>query len=167
MANWRYNMQIVVGIGEFAISNKECDVIKTHALGSCIALTAYSRLKKVLGMVHIALPDSKIDLSNRVLRPFHFADSAVELLLEKLTLQFDCKKNELVFNIYGGAECVGSNDIFKIGQRNIIAVKKNLELNGITLNEEQVGGNYSRTIEAYVATGDIKMFSYPLHFKTC
>ena len=47
-------MDKIVGIGEYAISNRREDIIKTFALASCVAVTAYSPSKGVAGMVHIA-----------------------------------------------------------------------------------------------------------------
>ncbi|GAB1483918.1 hypothetical protein MASR2M78_27350 [Treponema sp.] len=50
-----------VGIGEWAVSKSIDDVIKTYALGSCVAVIIYDAKAKVGGLIHVALPDSSID----------------------------------------------------------------------------------------------------------
>lgn len=155
-------MDIVVGIGELAISGNENDVLKTFALGSCVALMAYAPDKKVLGMVHIALPDSSVNSEDGRLRPGHYADTAVPLLINKICYEHGCHKNGLIFNIYGGARSAQNGDVFKIGERNIYVVKKILALNNVVCTGADIGGNYSRTIEADVATGTVKLDLYPM-----
>ena len=51
---------ILVGIGEIAVSGDIEEIIKTMALGSCVAVIFYAPGKNIVGMAHIALPDSNI-----------------------------------------------------------------------------------------------------------
>ena len=51
---------MVVGVGELAISNKRDVVINTYALGFCIAVSAYDTVTKAGGIIHIMLPDSHL-----------------------------------------------------------------------------------------------------------
>jgi len=150
-------LEIVVGIGEYAISDKEEDVLKTFALGSCVALTIYSIRKKVLGLVHIALPCSSINSSDSYQRPGYYVDTAIPCLLNKFIDQYDCSKCELIVNIFGGAEASWGNDMFKVGKRNVEAVKEILAKHCMILCGEETGGAYSRNVEADVATGTIKL----------
>ena len=53
--------RLVVGIGEFAVSNEPDDVIVTHALGSCIAVCLLDPVARVGGLLHFLLPDSRIN----------------------------------------------------------------------------------------------------------
>lgn len=53
-------MDSIVGIGEFAISNRPEDTIKTFSLGSCIAVVIYDKIQKVAGMAHIAMPSKSL-----------------------------------------------------------------------------------------------------------
>ena len=69
-------MELVVGLGEIVVSGREEDKIKTFALASCVAVTAYSPLKKVAGMIHIVLPHS-FDLRDYKERPGYFAESGL------------------------------------------------------------------------------------------
>ena len=148
-------MQKIVGIGEFAISNNISNTIKTFALSTCIALTVYSPLRKVLGMVHIALPYSSVDKTGVL--PGYYADTAVPLIIEQVCSDYGCCIGELVFHLYGGARSVKDRDIFKIGERNINAVKAILASYFVRINDEETGGVCSRTVEADVATGKAKV----------
>ncbi|MCK9216656.1 MAG: chemotaxis protein CheD [Firmicutes bacterium] len=150
-------MEIIVGIGEYAISNNKEDILKTFALGSCVALTIYSIRKKVLGLVHIALPCSSINSNNGYQKPGYYVDTAIPCLLNKFINQYNCSKSELIINIFGGAETSWGNDMFEVGKRNVEAVKKILTKNCVTFYSEETGGTYSRNVEADVATGTIKL----------
>ena len=153
-------MEFVIGIGEYAISDNEDDILKTFALGSCIAVTIYSPRKKVLGLVHIALPCSNINTKEKYSRPGHYADTAVPLLLDKFERQYKCNKGELVVNIFGGADSTQQNDVFKIGKRNVEAVKSILAKHCIVSKKEETGGKFSRNVEADVATGTVKLGTF-------
>lgn len=155
-------MDIIVGIGEYAVSASTEDIIKTFALGSCVALTVYCPSKKVLGMVHIALPDSGIDKEAGNKRPGHFADTAVPLLLDIFSKKYNCQKEGLVLNLYGGSMSIQKNDIFNIGRRNIDSILHILRTENISLKEKDTGGFVSRTIEAEVETGRVTVTSYPI-----
>lgn len=89
-------MDKVIGIGEYVISNDPEDTIKTFALSSCVALTAYHPKSKVLGMVHIALPSSK---EKPVHNPFYYAESAVPEFLEKFSSEYGCNRPELEIKV--------------------------------------------------------------------
>lgn len=157
-------VDIVIGIGEYAISNNEEDVIKTFSLGSCVALTIYCPKNKVLGMVHIALPDSNINLEESKNKPGHFADTAIPLLLDTLSSKYGCNKYDLVCNMYGGSNSIQNDDNFQIGKRNIDSVLNILGEKNVTLNKCDTGGFISRTIEADVKSGTVKLSSYPIKF---
>ncbi|NLJ41548.1 MAG: chemotaxis protein CheD, partial [Clostridiales bacterium] len=150
-------MEIVIGIGEYFISNREDDVIKTYGLGSCVAVSMYSPARRVLGLVHIALPNSKTAGSVAVNRPGHYVDTAIPLLFHKLEGKYNCLMGELVVNVYGGADSTLRGDVFQIGRKNVEAVKNKLAKYHISPREVDTGGNVGRNIEAYVATGEIRL----------
>lgn len=154
-------MNIIVGIGDFAISNNEEDVIKTFALSSCIAVTAYSSIKKVAGMIHIALPEPNYRLGNKF-NPAYYALTGIPLLINKLCGEFQCQKGELIIRIYGGANSIRNEDLFKIGRRNIVAVRSILSELNVRIVEEQIGGFVSRTIQLNVNNGEVKVVTQPI-----
>ncbi len=154
-------MDKIIGIGQYAITNNAADVLKTFALSSCVALTVYSP-QKVLGMVHIALPSSKIAPSELKVNPAYYADTAVVMLLEKACIRYGCEKEELELKLFGGAMSVRQDDVFHIGSQNVAMVKATLSRMNLKLCHTDVGGNISRSIQADAATGEVKVASQPL-----
>ncbi len=46
-----------VGVGDYAATNREDEVLKTMALGSCVALMVLEPKSRTVSMAHIALSD--------------------------------------------------------------------------------------------------------------
>jgi chemotaxis protein CheD len=143
----------IVGIGDYEISSNEEDIIKTFALGSCVALVIYSQSMKRLGMVHIALPDSTITKNDDNYKKGYFADIAVPMLFNKVCGGFLNYKKEFKVSLYGGALSKNKEDVFNVGQRNLKKIKEILTENKVSFEYINTGGYYSRTIEVDVKTG--------------
>lgn len=155
-------MDRIVGIGEFTISNNKGDIIKTFALATCVAVTVYSPLKNIAGMVHIALPSPALPGDDSKTRPCCYATTAVPFLINKMCSEFGCLKGELEIKLFGGADSVRENDVFNIGQRNIDTVKAILNEMNLRYTAAETGGTHSRTLEMEVATGKIKVTLQPI-----
>ena len=80
-------MDRIIGIGEYTITEDINTVVKTYALSSCVALTAYDSFRKVLGMVHIALPSADIVQNRAIANPAYYVDTAVRMLITKIRLR--------------------------------------------------------------------------------
>jgi chemotaxis protein CheD len=135
---------VMIGIGEFHVGTEPMMAI---GLGSCIGLTIYDKDRHIGAMVHIMLPDS----SGRTDRPGKYADTAIPLLLTKLS-DAGCHKASLVAKMSGGAcmfEYFGNN--LNIGERNAQQVRAVLAENHIKLAAEEVGGKAGRTVAFYPA----------------
>lgn len=149
-----------IGIGELAVTNKPGEMIKTMALGSCVGVVIISNVPKVVGMVHVALPDSKIDEKKAKILPGYFADTGIKEMLRKLSnLGVNGKKNNLTIKIAGGANFIDKNDLFNIGRRNILSVKKYLWKYGLVPRAEDIGGTISRTIWVEANSGKLFLSS--------
>ena len=72
--------RVVIGIGEYGVSKHPDGVIVTHALGSCVAVCLWDPVASVAGMLHILLPDSRINLERAAQQPGAFADTGIPLL---------------------------------------------------------------------------------------
>ncbi|KUO77019.1 MAG: archease [Clostridia bacterium BRH_c25] len=154
-------MDLIVGIGEYAVTNNENELIKIFALASCVAVTAYDPKRKVAGMAHIALPAPNM-AGEDTTRPCYYASTAVPLLINKICLDFGCPKDELEINFFGGAKSIRRDDIFNIGEKNINAVKNALNCLNLKYRAAEVGGTNSRTLEMDIATGKIKVALQPI-----
>jgi chemotaxis protein CheD len=141
--------QLVVGIGEYVVSNEPDKIIKTFALGSCVAVIMYDKIKKIAGMIHIALPDSKISHEKKEKLPGYFADTGLPIIINEMK-----NKGALLGNIWikmiGGANVLDSNYNFDIGTRNSLAVLKILWIYIFGIIAEDIGGKIDRTCRIIV-----------------
>ncbi len=151
---------IILGIGDMETSNRSGDIIKTFALGSCVAVIFLVPSTKTVGMVHVALPDSKAHQGRNLRKPGYFADIAIPALLKRVmngsnTVGF----KGLIVKLVGGASIMDKNNVFEIGKRNILAVKKYLWQHGLGPLAEDVGGTISRTVTVSIDTGEVILSS--------
>ncbi|MGE5631528.1 MAG: chemotaxis protein CheD [Caulobacteraceae bacterium] len=154
-------MERVIGIGEYVISGNPEDKIITYTLASCVAVTAYSCFRKVAGMVHIILP---FPSENREigLGPCHYAITGIPLMINRMCSEYGCVKSELSVKLFGGADSIKEDDIFRLGFKNIETAKMVLENMELTIAASETGGQLSRTLEMDVATGIVMIKSQPI-----
>ncbi len=153
-------MDRIIGIGEYDVSNNVNDVLKTYALSSCVALTIYDPVKRVLGMAHIALPSLQ---STPAFNPAYYADIGIPVLIRKFCMGYGCNKENFLIKLFGGAESV-KKDVFNIGMKNIAMVETVLKKYNLKINHYDTRGNKTRSIAADVATGTVKVKYQPLCF---
>ncbi len=151
--------RIVIGIGEMAVSNSAEDVLKTFALGSCVALILLDPKTRIVGMAHVALPESRIDEDKAKKLPGYFADTGVENLLMLMKEKGSILHTGYIVKIAGGANVIGSKDHFQIGKRNVTAIKKILWDKNLPIGSEDIGGSNSRTVSIEMKTGQIILTS--------
>lgn len=113
-------------------------------------------------MVHVALPDSHIETAGHTLdKPGYFADTGIPSLIN-LMKSMGCRvpmRGGFTVKLAGGANVLKTNDTFKIGKRNILAVKKILWSYGLAPMNEDVGGHISRTVTVFVDSGQVLLSS--------
>lgn len=130
------------------------DILQTCGLGSCVGICLWDPVTKVGGMAHIMLPSSQLGkISNQA----KFADTALPVLINDME-RLGALKPRLVAKIAGGAQMFSfysSNDIMKIGERNVEAVKEALKSAHIRLLAEDTGGSSGRTIEFHTDSGQL------------
>lgn len=144
---------IKVGMADLNICHSP-DAITTLGLGSCVGVVLYDEGRKIAGMVHVMLPDSTKVRQNQ--NKAKFADTGIDLLIEMLQKE-GAVKSALTAKIAGGAQMFAfnsNNDMLRVGERNVEAVKTKLNSIGIRILAEDTGLNYGRTVEFYPETGD-------------
>jgi len=149
---------IIVGIGEMAVSRSPGDILKTFALGSCVAVILLAPQKKSVGLVHVALPDSNLNKVLAADKPGQFADTGIPNLLNKMVYH-GCQNVDMVAKIAGGANFLNDGGVFRIGERNVLAIKQILSKLNLKLISEDVGRNIGRTVYVSVKTGRILILS--------
>ena len=145
--------RIHTSIGKINVSNNTGDIITIHGIGSCIGLTMYDKKKKIGGMAHILVPNKTIPAKEHL--PALNPEEAVPNLLKELT-KLGARKENIETNIVGGAHLKNLSKLTtKIGEKNILSVKKVLADHEIYICKEDVGGVYARRLSLHIEDGQI------------
>ncbi len=148
--------KVVIGVGDMAVSNNANVTLSTYALGSCVGVVAYDPVVKAAGILHLMLPESKLSAEKAASQPAMFADTGLPLLFNALFgLRADFKRIRLF--IAGGASVINGADPFRIGDRNITAVKKFLISCPCTVTGHDIAGTINRTVHLDVNTGMVSL----------
>lgn len=145
---------IRVGMADLNITESP-NVLITLGLGSCVGVVLYDPIKKVAGMVHAMLPYAGEMRDNSNIAKF--ADSGTIEIYNRLKYM-GALQSRIVAKIAGGAQMFAfnqSNDILKIGYRNVVSAKETLGKLGVPILAEDTGGSIGRTIEFYTETGGL------------
>ena len=148
--------RLIVGVGDMAVSDDSMTTFSTYALGSCVGVVAYDPLKKVGGMLHVMLPDSAISAEKALAQPTIFADTGVEHFLSVLN-ESGAENERLKIVLAGGASTMSTNDAFKIGEKNVAAVKQKLTEYGLTAIAEELGGYTNRSLHFDMQRGRLNI----------
>jgi len=148
----------IVGVADMVVSNDSSAEIVTYSLGSCLGITIYDPVKKIGGLLHLMLPDSKIDAAKAAGAPFMFVDTGVPRLFHA-AYHLGADRNRLVVKVAGGAQLLDQAGIFNIGARNFNALEKLLAQNGLQAHATEVGGLSSRTVRLDLANGSVTIKS--------
>lgn len=153
---------IVLGIGDYVVTNEPNTIVKTYALGSCIALILYDPIRQYLAMSHIALPGIREENTADQGKLGYYADNTIPFLLNEFKNKCGGKPI-LRVGIVGGAHGNPHVDLFAIGRKNLSKVMEHLGLHGVQPYFSDVGGNFGRTVEAETATGIVKVHRQALN----
>ena len=143
---------LVVGISDLKVSSNPADSMITYALGSCIAVAVYDPAAKVGGLLHYMLPDSTLDAARAKDTPAMFADTGIPLLF-KSCYKMGADKKRMVVKVAGGASILDESNFFRIGQKNIMAMRKLFWSNNVLIDAEDTGKNFNRTVRIDLGTG--------------
>ena len=146
--------EIVVGISDLKVSDNVNDVLVTYALGSCVGVTVYDPVARVGGLLHFMLPESSLDIRKAGENPAMFADTGIPLLF-KSCYELGAKKKRMTVRVAGGASILDDANFFRIGQKNITAMKKLFWKNNVLIEGEDTGSNCNRTFSIHISTGKV------------
>jgi chemotaxis protein CheD len=148
---------IKVGISDYAKSRAP-EIIVTYALGSCVGICLYDNSRKIGGLSHIMLPESKM-ASRAETNRMKFADTAIIDIMRDL---MNMGAGRLTAKIAGGAQMFATQAMGAmgdIGARNVRAVKATLAMMKVPIIAEDTGGDYGRTVYFDLSTGVMKVQS--------
>lgn len=144
--------ELVVGISDMKVSSNPGDVLITYALGSCIGIAVYDPKAKVGGLLHFMLPDSTLDSNKAKTTPAMFADTGITLLF-KSCYAIGAEKKRMIVKVAGGASILDDTNYFRIGQKNITAMRKIFWRNNVMIDSEDTGENFNRTVRLELSSG--------------
>lgn len=154
--------RLIVGVGEIACA-REPETLVTQALGSCVGVTLWDPRLHIAGMAHVMLPAApRSDIAERRHR---FADLAIPALVERM-VDLGAGPRRLVAKLAGGASMFrGESATDTIGDRNVAAVRDQLERAGVAVVASDTGGTHARTIELAPGTGIllVRSYTYGIH----
>jgi chemotaxis protein CheD len=139
-------------------SNDPNAEIVTYSLGSCLGVTVYDPVKKTGGLLHLMLPDSRIDPAKAAATPHMFVDTGVPFLF-KTVFNLGGERSRLIIRVAGGAQFLDDQQMFNIGGRNIQAFEEIIARNGLAIHTRDLGGYSSRTLRFDLGTGKISIHS--------
>lgn len=145
---------IVVGVGDLALCNAQDAQLVTYGLGSCLAVAIHDAKVRVGGVLHLMLPDSRLDPSRALQRPAMFADTGLPRLFRE-AYALGARKGRLRVVVVGGSNVMDSYGSFNIGARNYAAVRRLFWRNNILIDAEDVGGTVNRTLGLEVGSGRV------------
>ena len=130
--------RLVVGIGEFAVSDRPGDLIVTHALGSCIAVCLWDPEARVAGMIHFLLPEARINPQRAAEQPAAFADTGIPLVFQA-AYRLGAVKSRIACGSSAAprSQAIDGGDTFNIGRRNLLAAKNVLWRNGVLIEKKR------------------------------
>lgn len=143
---------IIVGISDLKVSGQADDTLITYALGSCIGVAVYDPVMKVGGLLHFMLPDSTLDANKARENAAMFADTGIPLLF-KSCYAIGAEKRRMIVKVAGGASILDDGNYFRIGQKNITALRKIFWRNSVLIDAEDTGRNCNRTVRLEVSSG--------------
>ncbi len=150
-------MRHVVLVGDMKVGTEE-DMLVTHALGSCLGLMIYDPVARAGGLLHAMLPLSKINPKKAEDNPYMFVDTGVPRLFRSV-YELGGRKERMVIKAAGCGRPLSNNEMFKIGERNYIMLKKILWKNNVLLESQDIGGTASRTVHFDLLTGQVVISS--------
>lgn len=152
---------VVIGIGEMGIDNSPGGILKTFALGSCVGVVMLAPrrgTRPVAGLLHVALPDSSINVELALERPGYFANTGIPILIAKMAA-YGGIDSDLIVKIAGGANIMDPENRFNIGTRNVLAITECLWRYKLEPVSEDVGNSFSRTLTVAVDSGKVTVAS--------
>jgi len=147
-------VKYIVGVGDMKIAATPGDVLVTHALGSCLGISAFDPHLGIGGLLHVMLPAAAINPDKARTHPFMFVDCGVPEFFRGL-IACGAVKNRLIVKVAGGASVHSGEDHFAIGRRNYLTLRKLFWQNGIFIANEDIGGTSPRTMYMEIGSGRV------------
>jgi chemotaxis protein CheD len=121
-------------------------------LGSCVSVCLWDKENKIGGMNHYLLPGTPQDEAGNLNRGL----TATRLLIRSM-ISRQAKPENIEAKVFGGCNSLYQNDLFKVGERNILVALEVLKEFNIPVRAQHTGGSFGRKIVFNTATGKVRM----------
>ena len=137
-----------VDTGEVNVSSKPV-ILRSMAIGSCVAVVIYDRYRKIGGLAHVMLPSRspRSDSEDRT----KYAEDAIDILFDDAK-KLGAGKEDLEVNLIGGANMLGKGSI---PGEIVGSVLGYLEKSGIEPKNKKTGGTRRRSVSLNIESGRI------------
>ncbi|MFC1676475.1 chemotaxis protein CheD [Planctomycetota bacterium] len=143
---------IDVQIGEVRTCRGEA-IMRTRAIGSCIAIAAYDPTQRIGSLAHAMLPGRASEKKESEQKTRYMAN-AIEAIIEGMT-SLGAKVSDIQVFLVGGGNVLERDDD-TICQHNIESAKELLKKNELKLIAHATGGVSRRTISFDVGSGIVR-----------
>jgi chemotaxis protein CheD len=138
--------------GEYYVTGHDESIATT--LGSCISACVRDPVAGIGGMNHFMLPIKSTTNLLKHTDAARYGNFAMEQMINDI-LRNGGTRDNLEVKVFGGGRVM--KGVTDIGKRNIEFVKEYIQLEGLQLKAEDVGGDYPRKVLYYPKTGKVKM----------
>ena len=123
----------------------------TTLVGSCVAVTMWSRTRRCGGMNHYLLPRQANGFENSP----RYGETALAMLLARMEC-LGCRSNDIEARIFGGAAVLATLAAGNsLGERNVATAWRFARHHELHVVDEQAGGKAARRLMFDVATGAV------------
>jgi len=152
-----------LGIGEYHVTVRPTRV--RTILGSCISVTMHHPATGYGAICHASLPATPAGHGV----DYRYTDQVIRAMAGWFT-KHGISRDELVVKLFGGGEMYGRSrereGVFTVGRRNIIAARKALREEGLSLAASDLGGDHGRSLTFHTATGRVWVRKTPRRAQT-
>jgi len=143
------NKIIDVQIGQVKASQGKA-ILRSKAIGSCIAIVAYDRVRLIGALAHVMLPGRAPAGKKRGVKTRYAAD-AIDAMLTQMT-QLGSKTDDIKVVLAGGGNVLGRKDD-TICKDNVESVLELLLQKQLSVQAQAVGGTARRSVSLDVERG--------------
>jgi chemotaxis protein CheD len=134
--------------GQYYVTNNKEEMIST-VLGSCIAACIRDKVLNIGGLNHFMLPEGEGGMDGVAAR---YGVYAMEHLINDI-IKMGGRRENFEIKVFGGGKIMrGMTDI---GMKNIRFVKKFLATEGLSIDAEDLGLEFSRKVNYFPTTGRV------------
>lgn len=150
--------------GEFHCTSEPAMI--STVLGSCIAITMYSRKHGTGAMCHVLLPRcrNKGVCGLNCTENFKYLECTFPYMLEKFD-RLKMKRAEIDVKIFGGADMFErkrkTTDLMSVGRQNVELALSLMKKEGLKPKAKDVGGEQGRKIFFFTNTGEVFLKRLP------